>query len=120
MRNAAEKITSTREKMVVQGYRVVREADISPGQELVLVDIDVFTLSGNGLHPSHAPGCTIVKLDEEPIRQSDSGDNSKTVFYHCIKPAWSGQCFVPQSTLLLDSYVPRTTYENDTRYFIKN
>ncbi len=117
---ASEYLTKAKTGMQVWGYRPVTEVDLAPNQELILVDVSRFATSSVGLSPRHAPGCISIKLDEEPIKLSNSGDGYRVVYYHCTMPPWDGQCFVPLEDFIHDAYVSDQMYANDSRYFIKN
>lgn len=112
-------LTKTRNGMLIWGYRPVTETDLIPNQELVMVEVERFAMSSVGLSPRSAPGCTDIRLDEEPIKLSNRGNGSKMVYYHCIMPPWDQQCFVPLKSFIQDAYVPNESYANDTRCFVK-
>ncbi|MDP3778796.1 MAG: hypothetical protein Q8R30_01950 [bacterium] len=118
--DASEYVTKAKNGMLIWGYRPVTEADLTPNQELILVDVYRFAASSIGLSPKYAPGCISIKLDEEPIKLSNSGNGSKVIYYHCTMPPWDAQCFVPLEHFIHDAYISDETYANDYRYFIKN
>ncbi len=118
--DASEYLTKAKTGMQVWGYRPIIETDLTPNQELILVDVSKFATSSVGLSPSHAPGCISIKLDEKPIKLSNSGDGSKVVYYHCTMPPWNGQCFVPLDDLIHSEHISDGMHANDYRYFVKN
>ena len=120
MRNFEQEIERTRNGALAWGYHPVTEADLVPGCEMIMVEVERFTRVGHGLSPRLAPGCTITALDDKPVALSNKGDGTKVVFYHCKVPKWDGQCFVPLDDVVRDAYAPEDPYANDTRYFVKN
>lgn len=105
-------INEVRTRMRCNGYRPVTESDLRPGQELVMVEVERFYLSGEGLPPIGCAGTTRIKLDEKPV-DGINANGDKIVWYHCVDPQWDGQCFVPLPNFIADA-------DNNTRWFAKN
>lgn len=120
LRNISDEITKTREGMAGWGYRPVTQTDIVPDRDLIMVEVERFVISGMGLSPHYAPGCTTIQLDEEPIKPSNSDNGTEIVFYHCIMPRWNNQCFIPLTNMILSAYAPNHFYANNTRYFVND
>ncbi len=107
-------------RMRCKGYRPVTEADLAPGREdLVMVEVERFYLSGEGLPPIGCAGTTKITLDNPAVAPSNAADRHPVVFYHCTSPQWNGDCFVRLSAFVYDGYVQHGCSENDTRYFVK-
>ena len=99
------------------GYRPPVRADLVSGAELLMVEVERFMEPYNqGFNPSIIG--TKIRLDEEAIKPSDRDPENEVVYYHCIMPAWDGQCFVH-----LDDFTAvgcrKGCYANDTRWVIK-
>jgi hypothetical protein len=119
MRNIQKEVETTRNGALIWGYRPVTEADLVPGCEMIMVEVERFTRVGHGLSPRLAPGCAIIELDNTPVASSRAGIDKKVVLYHCKVPQWDGQCFVPLDDFVRDAYIDDLN-ANDTRYFVKN
>jgi hypothetical protein len=112
-------IDEVRMRMQCKGYRPVKEADLRPGQDLVMVDVDRFYMAGEGLPPIGCAGTTRIKLDEKPVDGANA-NNEKIVWFHCVDPEWEGQCFVPLPNFLADTAIPQGCHDNDTRWFARS
>ena len=75
-------------------YRLAMPADIRSGAEMIMV---IIPLNESEMEHIFSVGITVmgtkIKFDENPLRNG-------TVYYHCIYPAWSKQCFVPLSDII--------------------
>ncbi|MBY0473118.1 hypothetical protein K2Q00_02415 [Patescibacteria group bacterium] len=102
----------------VFGYRAPTKADIVPGAELLMIDVERYMQPHNQGTSLGVVCSTRIKLDDEPIALSNDGSGKEVVFYHCTMPSWNGQCFVPLEEFCSSGY--RTgCYENDHRWIIK-
>ena len=112
-------VTVVNEHMYFSGYRPVVESDLVAGRELIMVDMQTFCDSPNGhIDPRHAAGCTIIRLDKNPVAKGRTDRLIKIVFYYI------GDNFDLLYAPLRD--ILRTVYEhdsdhfaNDTRYFVR-
>ncbi|OHA87827.1 MAG: hypothetical protein A3A96_00425 [Candidatus Zambryskibacteria bacterium RIFCSPLOWO2_01_FULL_39_39] len=112
-----ERMTQFNQLMRAHGYRPPTREDLIPGEEMLMVEVERFMESHNqGYNPSIMG--TKIKLDEEPIVISNQNPTKEHVMYHCIMPAWDGQCFVPIESFLAVGY-HKGCYENDTRWAIR-
>lgn len=84
-------------------FRLVNREDLVTGIEITMVDYDA-----NPYQLAH-PYQTIA-LDDEPVRDTVRG---LYVYYHCIRPIWAGQCFVP-----LANFIGEVKDFYDTRYWL--
>lgn len=80
------RIITRRARETHKPYRLPDRHELVPGLEVLMVDI---TKPWNA--NSHVWG-TIIQLDDNPIRVHNGKDY---VHYHCVSPAWNGDCFVP-------------------------
>jgi hypothetical protein len=119
MVNVAETIDKVRMRMKSWGFRPVTEEDLTPGQRLVMVEVDTFVRSNTGMRPPHNPGCTVIELDDEPVALSNSGNGKRVVFYHCTNPRWESQCFVPLDEFVRDTHAPEVSHARETRFFVE-
>ena len=100
------------------GYRPPKKGDLTPGAELLMVDVERFVERCQGISLATAPYTTVIRLDDDPVRPSNSNPDKEVVFYHCIMPPWDNQCFVPMESFCARGY-REGMYENDTRWIIK-
>jgi hypothetical protein len=92
-------------------YRLVEAEDLVPGREdIIMIDLTHF-------RPELSEALwktTRVRLDDPAVRPTAL--RGLSVFYHCVEPAWKGQCIVPLEEFTGYWYFgPRDC----TRYWIK-
>ena len=101
--------------MRAHGYRPPVREDLVPGAELLMVEVEQY-MRDQSIGPNITG--TKIRLDDEPIKLSDSDPAKEVVFYHCIMPAWDGQCFVHIDDFTSVGY-RKGCYANDTRWVVK-
>lgn len=74
------------------GYRAPTRKDLVPNAEMLMVDVHPFMQDSGRM-----AGRTTIRLDAMPVLGND-------VYYHCILPAWNGQCFVPAEEFLASGF----------------
>ncbi|MDP3646300.1 MAG: hypothetical protein Q8R25_04395 [bacterium] len=99
------------------GYRAPTREDVVGGAEFMMVDVERFL----GSHPEWGIcpatcGCTLIRLDDEPIRPSDL--NPAVVYYHCVMPSWAKQCFISLDNFMASGHRVGC-HVNDVRYVMK-
>ena len=97
------------------GYRPPTREDLVPGAELLMVEVERY-MEDQSIGPQITG--TKIKLDDQPIKPSNAEPGKKVVYYHCIMPAWEGQCFVGLDDFTAVGY-RKGCYNNDTRYVVK-
>ena len=70
------------------GYRYLNKDELVEGLQALMIDID------SEYQTRYPTAGTIVTLDANPMADRD---NIPYVYYHCTRPKWEGQCFVPVS-----------------------
>jgi len=91
-------------------HRLVEESDIVAGAEIEMIERE--KVQRDPFHPTNK-----ITIDDDPIRD---GGRGRYVYYHCTKPAWDGQCFVPLEVFLgngndegshhVNYWLPRNSY----------
>ena len=102
----------------VFGYRAPTKADLVPGAELLMIDVESYMECHNQGISFTATCSTRIKLNDEPIAPSNADPSKDVVFYHCVTPPWDEQCFVPLEAFTTLGY-QKGCYANDTRWVIK-
>jgi len=87
-------------------YRYLNEDELVEGTQALMVDID-------SDYQTRYPTGTIVTLDADPL-----GDRNgeSYVYYHCTRPAWEGQCFVPVSEFTAGYHEGRRLHDCGPRH----
>ena len=73
-----------------QQFRYLNEDELLEGATAWMVDIDQLP---DAIGDLNFYGKTVVEVDADPL--FDDRQGVRSVYYHCIRPAWEGQCFVP-------------------------
>ncbi len=73
-----------------QQFRYLNEDELVSGATAWMVDIDNLPREPSDLR---FYGKVEVTVDQNPL--FDDRQGVRSVYYHCIRPAWEGQCFVP-------------------------
>lgn len=97
-----------RARETYQPYRLPDRHELVAGLEVLLVDITHWDMS------SHVWGTTI-RLDENPVRMRDGVEY---VHYHCVRPAWDGDCFVSLLKFTGEYIEPLSDGYDQLRYWI--
>lgn len=108
------------EKVIrLNGYRFLTREDLVEGAEFLCVDVERYFSHPPYLYRDPAVCSDRIKLDENPVRKSESGDEVEDyVFYHTIQPAWDGQCFVSLKHFLATRYLDEHM-ANDHRFIVR-
>lgn len=101
------------------GYRPPVRADLVPGAELLMVEVERYMQRHNQGISFEAFGATRIRIDDDPLAPSRIEPGKEVVYYHCIaSPGWDGQCVMPLEDFCASGYV-KGCYTNDHRYIIK-
>lgn len=108
------------EKLIqLNGYRFLTREDLVEGAEFMCVDVGEYFSYPPYTQRDPAVCSEQIKLDENPVRESKLEDQVEDyVFYHTIKPAWDGQCFVSLKYFLATGYLDEHM-ANDHRYIVR-
>ena len=118
LRDFRKELETTREIMRALNYRPVLETDITPGTDMVMVDVQRFIKQGSPETKIGEAGTTAIKLTYTATLIRGAGGRMQ-VQYTCLDSANSPIIALPLDEFLRDKYTELGVYSNDTRYFVK-
>lgn len=117
-RNPKRDLDTARDMMRrIFNCRPVTEADIKPGGNAIMVDIQRFIKQGGPNTKIGEAGTTAIKLTYAATRIKGLHGREK-VQYTCIDSPNSPIISLPLDEFLRDEYTPLGVYSSDTRFFV--
>jgi hypothetical protein len=101
-------VVTRRVRETYEPYRLPDRHELVAGLQVLMVDVTHRDAS------AYVWGTTI-QLDDNPVRLRNG---EEYVYYHCVRPSWDGDCFVPLLTFTGEYIWPVNDTFVQTRFWI--